>query len=146
MDEVSENFNYFFFFSGITLMCLMTKASKHLNFLTILDFFWFLSKNSFFLNLGCCLSASVAYLQVLTVVPKTLFCLQYFVYYILDSLFYYIQKSKVTVNPISQRICLCDGCNKPARTTKERGTLYCSNECIVKHCRYDHHTFLFLSH
>ncbi|KAL9976429.1 hypothetical protein ACROYT_G013729 [Oculina patagonica] len=45
------------------------------------------------------------------------------------------KKSKVTVNPISQRICLCDGCNKPARTTKERGTQYCSNECIVKHCR-----------
>jgi len=43
----------------------------------------------------------------------------------------------VTVNPISQRICLCDGCNNPARTTKERGTQYCSNECIVKHCRYN---------
>ncbi|KAJ7381512.1 TOX high mobility group box member 3 [Desmophyllum pertusum] len=45
------------------------------------------------------------------------------------------KKGKVTVNPISQRVCLCDGCNKPARTTKERGTQYCSNECIVKHCR-----------
>ena len=49
----------------------------------------------------------------------------------------------MTVNPISQRICLCDGCNKPARTTKERGTQYCSNECIVKHCRYLHQVFLF---
>lgn len=46
------------------------------------------------------------------------------------------QKSKVTVKPITKRMCLCDGCNKPASTTKERGTQYCSNECIVKHCRY----------
>lgn len=45
------------------------------------------------------------------------------------------KKSKVTVKPITQRMCLCNGCNKPASTTKERGTQYCSNECIVKHCR-----------
>ncbi|XP_068725565.1 uncharacterized protein [Montipora capricornis] len=45
------------------------------------------------------------------------------------------KKSKLIVNPISQRMCACDGCNKPARTTKERGTQYCSNECVVKHCR-----------
>ena len=62
-----------------------------------------------------------------------LFCFAFSLGFLLNC----IQKSKVTVNPISQRVCLCDGCNNPARTTKERGTQYCSNECIVKHCRYN---------
>ncbi|XP_048576920.1 protein piccolo isoform X2 [Nematostella vectensis] len=45
------------------------------------------------------------------------------------------KKTKLSINPISQRVCARDGCSMPARTTKERGTQYCSNECIINHCR-----------
>ena len=32
--------------------------------------------------------------------------------------------------------CLNEGCSNPPVDNVERGPLYCSNDCLVHHCRY----------
>lgn len=32
--------------------------------------------------------------------------------------------------------CANDGCPNPAVPSEDRGISYCSNDCVVKHCRY----------
>lgn len=34
-----------------------------------------------------------------------------------------------------EKLCCCRGCRQLARPTNERGPDFCSNECVVKHCK-----------
>ncbi|XP_065065184.1 TOX high mobility group box family member 4-B-like isoform X2 [Rhopilema esculentum] len=43
------------------------------------------------------------------------------------------QTEKASVPAV--RICANNGCENPAKISKERGPLYCSSRCLVNHCR-----------
>ena len=40
------------------------------------------------------------------------------------------------VIPPVKPTCANDGCQNPAVPSEDRGISYCSNDCVVKHCRY----------
>ncbi|XP_028392694.1 formin-J-like isoform X2 [Dendronephthya gigantea] len=52
-----------------------------------------------------------------------------------DDSLVHVAKKKAKINPIPKKLCIRSHCSKPAKTTKERGTMFCSDDCIMKYCR-----------
>ncbi|CAB4043221.1 Hypothetical predicted protein [Paramuricea clavata] len=46
-----------------------------------------------------------------------------------------VKLKKAKINPIPKKLCIRTHCNKPAKSTKERGTMFCSDDCLMRYCR-----------
>ncbi|XP_046842478.1 uncharacterized protein YMR317W-like isoform X2 [Xenia sp. Carnegie-2017] len=52
-----------------------------------------------------------------------------------DSTSQVVKKKAKLINPIPKKFCIRAHCNNLAKTSKERGAMFCSDDCVMLHCR-----------